>query len=105
MLNAERRCQNSLSLRCYPQGMRRRVRAGRALRGYSSDDSIRVRTLGQTSARVVLRGSSMSFNLDGQGGEGLKPVKSAWLQDVPMVAATAVAVLVATSLAVFAFLA
>ena len=47
----------------------------------------------------------MSFNLDGQGGEGIKPVKSAWLQDVPMVAATVVAVLVATSLAVLAFLA
>ena len=47
----------------------------------------------------------MSLHFDGQGGGGVKPVKSAWLQDVPMVAATAVAVLVATSLAVLAFLA
>jgi hypothetical protein len=47
----------------------------------------------------------MSFNLDERGGEGSKPIRSAWLQDVPMVAATVVAVLVATSLAVLAFLA
>jgi hypothetical protein len=47
----------------------------------------------------------MSVNFDGRGGEGAKPVKSAWLQDIPMAAATAAAVLVATSLAVLAFLA
>lgn len=47
----------------------------------------------------------MSFNRDDRDGESGKPIKAAWLQDVPMVAATAVAVLVATSLAVLAFLA
>jgi hypothetical protein len=47
----------------------------------------------------------MSLDFDGRGGEGAKRAKSAWLQDIPMVAATTAAVLIATSLAVVAFLA
>ena len=81
------------------------ARAGRARWGYSSERFEFERLLGSTSGPLCSGDRRMSFKLDERGGEGIKPIKSAWLKDVPMAAATAIAVLVATSLAVFAFLA